>query len=36
LIVKTLDPVGVTWLTVKDPHAIPEGRLLLTHDNVTG
>jgi hypothetical protein len=36
LIIKMLDPVGVTGLTVKDPQVIPEGRLLLTHDNVTG
>jgi len=36
LIVKTLDPVGDTGLTVKDPQVIPEERLLLTHDSVTG
>jgi hypothetical protein len=39
LIVKTLvapAAVGVTGLTVKLPQVIPEGRLLLTQDNVTG
>ncbi len=35
LIVKTLDPVGVTGFTVKLPQVIPDGRLLLTHDKVT-
>jgi hypothetical protein len=35
LIVKTLDPVGVTGFTVKLPQVIPTGRLLLTHDKVT-
>jgi hypothetical protein len=35
LIVKTLDSVGVTGLTVKPPQVIPAGRLALTHDNVT-
>jgi len=29
-------PDGKTGLTVKDPHAMPEGREELTHDNVTG
>ena len=28
--------MGVTGLTLKLPQVIPVGRLLLTHDNVTG
>ena len=39
LIVKTLvvpAVVGVTGLTMRLPQVIPAGRLLLTHDNVTG
>jgi hypothetical protein len=35
LIVKTLDPVGVTGFTVKLLQVIPTGRLLLTQDKVT-
>ena len=34
--VKSLDPVGVTRLTVKTPQVTPAGRLVLTQDNVTG
>jgi hypothetical protein len=36
LIVNTLDAVGVTGLTVKLPQVMPTGRLLPTHDKVTG
>jgi hypothetical protein len=39
LIVNSLvapDEEGVTGLTVKELHVIPAGRLLLTHDKVTG
>lgn len=36
LMVRPLDPVGVTGLMVKGPQVMPEGRLLLTHDKVTG
>jgi hypothetical protein len=35
VIVRTLEPVGVTGFTVKPPQVIPAGRLPLTHDKVT-